>query len=347
VAAPRPTTSSCAGPRCAAPIAWGLLAALLAAPGAGGAGDPSEGHTQSLLARWGGIEALISSAATNDALLPAALRQLETWAPLALADPRVAPEVERGWALLGGAFAAAGARVAAECVGSRSVIALAHLLWLRDLARARPRLSGAADALESRARSLRDFEVGFTSEIEAPDRFFGWGRGRARVRARVRLPDGAKSGRAAIEEEFTYPIPDRPDIDHKEIGIENDPELRVEELAVRLEVPAGDVFVPSEVGVKPVLRLGFRWPEERVGVGFFQGGGMSLGFALDPTRMAFLGFWATHFDELHAGERDDESFRIAGWEVEPSGDPVAVRRYVGRGPVAERTIIELRFVPKP
>jgi hypothetical protein len=149
------------------------------------------------------------------------------------------------------------------------------------------------------ASRLQDFLVGFSSKIEAPDRFFEWGRGRSRVKSEARLEYGSATARAPVVEEFTYPVPTDPEIRDMEITIENDPELQITGFKVRLFNASSDIFVPAGVSVKPEMRLQCRWTEEHAQFALKGAGGMKLTFVICTTRSAQLGFWATHFDELH------------------------------------------------
>jgi hypothetical protein len=167
------------------------------------------------------------------------------------------------------------------------------------------------------------------------------------VQCEVRLEDGSTTANTSLEEAFTYPLPDDPNIVDREITIENDPELQIIGFEVRLFNASSDVFLPSSVSVKPELRLQFSWPEEHVQFGLKGAGGMKLTFAIDPTRPAPLGFWATHFDELHQDEKEGEEFRVSRWETSLSGDPIAIRDYSRQGAITERTTIKIRFEPKP
>lgn len=296
---------------------------------------------------WPGILALLTMAQSKDGLLPETLRQFETWSVQAVADAALGQKVEQGWTMLASAIEAAGVRAETECTVGRDLVSLAKLQWLADWTQSRPRLAAAGRAIEDKARRLQDYVVSFSSEIEAPDRFFNWNRARSRVQCEVRLEDGSQTAFAPLEEEFNYPLPDDPNIIDREVTIENDPELQITGFEVRLFNPSSDVFIPAGVIMEPKLRLQFSWPEEHVELGLKGAGGMTMTFAIDPTRPAPLGFWATHFDELHQDEKEGEQFRVSRWETSLSGDPIATRDYSRQGAITERTTIKIRFEPKP
>jgi hypothetical protein len=130
---------------------------------------------------WPGLLGLLTAAQSEDGLLPEALRRLEAWAAQAAADAVLGPNVEQGWTLLASAIQAAGDRAAADCTARRDLVSLAKLQWLTGRTKTRPRLAATGQAVEEMARRLQDFVVSFSSEIEAPDRFFEWNRGLSRV----------------------------------------------------------------------------------------------------------------------------------------------------------------------
>jgi hypothetical protein len=69
----------------------------------------------------------LTTAQSEEKLLPEAFRQFEFWTVPAAVDPALDPNVEQGWTRLASMIQAAGAEAAADCSANRDLVSLAKL----------------------------------------------------------------------------------------------------------------------------------------------------------------------------------------------------------------------------